>query len=68
MNTIPMRCEHPECDRTHGKDYIRLQRERFPGWENEPIYLCPEHSKDHKLVEPFVVCLPGTNKAFFNTY
>ena len=46
---IGMKCEHKNCKFSIGKDYIRLPEEFIKGWENEPIFLCDEHSKNHIL-------------------
>ena len=47
---IGIQCEHKNCGNTIGKDYKRLPSEIEDGWEDEPIFLCEEHSKDRELV------------------
>ena len=42
-----MVCEHNGCKETKGLDYIR--KDKIAGWEDEPIYLCLEHSKGFKI-------------------
>lgn len=49
---IPMMCEYPGCNRADGWDYKRLKHEDEPGWEGEPIYLCPEHGVCHQRILP----------------
>lgn len=50
-NQIPMICEFKGCTKTKGMDYIRIGKEREKGWEDEPIYLCDEHSKNHNPIK-----------------
>lgn len=50
-NEISMMCEHKNCRKTKGKDYVRKQK--IVGWKDEPIFLCEEHSvgfKEYKLI------------------
>lgn len=49
-NQIPMTCEHGNCTKTKGKDYVRVGKEREKGWEDEPIYLCDKHAKNRKPI------------------
>ena len=46
-NETKMTCEHQACNSGNGRDYFRLKYEQEKGWENEPIFLCDEHSKGH---------------------
>lgn len=42
-----MTCEANGCNRNHGADYRRKKAPK--GWEDEPIFLCEEHSKGYEL-------------------
>jgi hypothetical protein len=44
-----MRCEHPNCTNTVGKDYKILPSETEDEWDDEPIFLCDEHSEGREL-------------------
>jgi hypothetical protein len=46
---IGMRCEHPNCTNTVGKDYKILPSETEDEWGDEPIFLCDEHSEGREL-------------------
>lgn len=46
---IGMACEHKGCTNTIGKDYKRIPSEIEDGWDNEPIFLCEEHSEGREL-------------------
>jgi hypothetical protein len=47
---LKMTCEHGNCQSQVGRDYKRLPGEIEAGWEDEPIFLCEEHSKGHEPV------------------
>ena len=44
---IGMVCEHPGCNESKGKDYIRKEK-CSDGWDDEPIYLCDLHCKGYQ--------------------
>lgn len=46
---IGMICEHPECKNTFGRDYIRNDKKN-DGWDEEPIFLCEQHSEGYTLL------------------
>lgn len=54
-NSIFLTCEYFGCNSNAGMDYKRLPEEKSPGWEDEPIYLCDQHSQGH---EPVLKCRP----------
>lgn len=45
---IGFKCEASGCNVEKGADYKRLESEKIQGWEDEPIFLCERHSKDHE--------------------
>jgi len=51
QNKIRMTCEHKGCFNTEGMDYVRLNKEQSAGWEDEPIFLCSKHSKNHQQIK-----------------
>lgn len=51
-----MMCEHKGCNSTNCRDYKRKKKDQEPGWEDEPIALCPKHAGDREpiVVNPFL--------------
>jgi hypothetical protein len=50
IGTLKMTCEYGNCQSHEGRDYKRLPNEIEYGWEQEPIFLCKEHSKNHESI------------------
>lgn len=44
-----MACEVIGCTSTEGNDYKRKKAAK--GWEDEPIFLCDEHSEGYTLIK-----------------
>lgn len=48
---LRMACEVMGCTRSKGRDYVRVGKERLPGWEEEPIFLCAEHAGERRPLD-----------------
>lgn len=46
-----LKCEFFNCNNMNGKDYKRMDDEIEKGWEDEPIFLCIEHGRNHEAIE-----------------
>jgi hypothetical protein len=47
IGSLKMTCECGDCQSHTGMDYKRLPSEIESGWEEEPIFLCVDHAKNH---------------------
>ncbi len=46
---LKMTCEAKGCSSTEGQDYKRKNASK--GWEDEPIFLCSEHSLNYQKIK-----------------
>lgn len=52
-----LKCEHKNCNSLEGRDYKR--KETVEGWEEEPIFLCKEHSIGYELCDNQIINVTG---------